>query len=137
MQNKSFGKSVPCGPKSEGEEYYINLGYNGIVAKPIDSLLLEKTIMKHLPERIMMKPATEEGAGDKEETLPKEYEWIGNIPEICVTDGVRACGGMKVFLSSVRLFYDTIEHNAEEIETAYAEGNISLYTRKVAHFHYI
>jgi len=116
---------------SEGEEYYINLGYNGIVAKPIDSLLLEKTIMKHLPDRIMMKPATLEGAGDKEETLPKEYEWIGKIPEICVTDGVRACGGMKVFLSSVRLFYDTIEHNAEEIETAYAEGNIPLYTVKI------
>ncbi|MCR5324391.1 MAG: hypothetical protein K6E85_14125 [Lachnospiraceae bacterium] len=31
-----------------GEEFYILKGFNGYLAKPVDSMLLEKTIMKHL-----------------------------------------------------------------------------------------
>ena len=116
---------------SEGENYYIELGYNGIVEKPIDSMLLEKTIEKHLPEQIMMKPISAEGVSDSDTELPEGYSWIAEIPDISISDGVHACGGMKVFISSLKLFYDTIEHNAEEIETAYAEGNTALYTVKI------
>ena len=34
-------------------EHYLSQGYTGYLSKPIDSLLLEKTIMKHIPEKIM------------------------------------------------------------------------------------
>lgn len=35
------------------EEQYLAQGYTGYLSKPIDSTLLEKTIMKHVPEKIM------------------------------------------------------------------------------------
>ena len=38
------------------EEYYISRGFTGRLTKPVDSLILEKTIMKHLPEEILEKP---------------------------------------------------------------------------------
>ena len=38
------------------EELYRSKGYNGCIAKPIDGTVLERTIMKHLPEEIMEKP---------------------------------------------------------------------------------
>lgn len=41
---------------SLGEEYYKDKGFEGYLEKPVDSALLEKTIMKHIPERMRMKP---------------------------------------------------------------------------------
>ena len=38
------------------EEYYISRGFTGRLTKPVDSLILEKTIMKHLPEEMLEKP---------------------------------------------------------------------------------
>ena len=37
------------------EEYYISKGFTGFIPKPIDYVLLEKMIMKHIPEEIMEK----------------------------------------------------------------------------------
>ena len=36
-------------------EFYEIKGFNGWLPKPFDSYQIEKTIMKHLPEEIMMK----------------------------------------------------------------------------------
>ena len=38
-----------------GEEFYVSKGFNGYLTKPIDTVMLEKTIMKHLPEEMMLK----------------------------------------------------------------------------------
>ncbi len=40
-----------------GEEFYRSKGFNGYLSKPIDGLALEKTIMRHLPEKMMDHPA--------------------------------------------------------------------------------
>lgn len=42
------------------EEFYKSKGFDGYLAKPIDSESLELTIMKHLPEKIMEKPEEKE-----------------------------------------------------------------------------
>ena len=42
------------------ETFYISKGFNGYLSKPIDSDLLERTIMKHLPDEIMDKPGEKE-----------------------------------------------------------------------------
>ena len=36
----------------KGEEYYINLGYDGYLSKPVDGKILERIISKHLPDEI-------------------------------------------------------------------------------------
>ena len=41
---------------SADEEYYKHKGFYGTISLPVDPLLLEKTIMKHLPEEMMEKP---------------------------------------------------------------------------------
>lgn len=43
------------------EGFYESKGFNGCLVKPVDGRLLEETIMRHLPQQIMMKP--EEGDG--------------------------------------------------------------------------
>ena len=42
------------------ETFYISKGFNGYLSKPIDGDLLERTIMKHLPDEIMDKPGEKE-----------------------------------------------------------------------------
>ena len=41
---------------SADDEYYKHKGFFGTISLPVDPLLLEKTIMKHLPEEMMEKP---------------------------------------------------------------------------------
>ncbi|MBO7402694.1 MAG: response regulator, partial [Lachnospiraceae bacterium] len=40
---------------AETEDFYISKGFNGCLLKPVDTALLEKTIMKHLPEEMLVK----------------------------------------------------------------------------------
>ena len=39
-----------------GEEYYKSIGFNGHIVKPVDPKELERLIMKHIPEQMMIKP---------------------------------------------------------------------------------
>ncbi|MCR5212838.1 MAG: response regulator [Eubacterium sp.] len=45
---------------SQGEEFYKSKGFDGYITKPVDPLILEKTILKHLPENIVMIPENNE-----------------------------------------------------------------------------
>lgn len=113
-----------------GEEFYVSKGFNGYLAKPIDSVALERTIMKHLPPEIMMKPAGSDGEAQEEE-FPENMEWIKKVEGISVPDGIRSSGGISSFIGSLKLFLDTLDDSAKVIEDAYNEGNIRLYTVKV------
>ncbi|MCR5486127.1 MAG: response regulator [Lachnospiraceae bacterium] len=113
-----------------GEEFYKSKGFNGYLAKPIDSRLLEKTIMLHLPDEIMMRPV-EEDLPEEPEKLPEDIHWVASVEGISLSEGIRTSGGVSSYISSLHLFYDTIENTAETIEKAYEEGDIRLYTVKV------
>ena len=113
-----------------GEEFYKSKGFNGYLSKPIDSLTLEKTILKHLPENIVMKPTEEDAVTDIEE-IPEELEWIYQVDGISVEDGIKASGGISAFIFSLKLFLETIDDNANTIEKAYTSEDYKLYTIKV------
>ena len=49
-----------------GEEYYKSIGFNGHIVKPVDPKELERLIMKHIPEQMMIKPGADK-AEDKAE----------------------------------------------------------------------
>jgi CheY-like chemotaxis protein len=113
-----------------GEKYYTDRGFNGYLAKPVDSGVLEETIMKHLPEEIMQK-ATKEDVVEELKELPGDMLWVNEVPELSVEDGIKNSGGITSYIFSLKLFYETIEGNAKVIQEAYDSGNIRLYTIKV------
>ncbi len=115
---------------SESEEFYKEMGFNGYLAKPIDSVILEETIMRHLPEEMMEKPNAEDYM-DVLTEIPEELKWIYDITEINVDEGIKNSGGIGSFIFSLQLFLDTIDGNAKVIQDAYNEKNIRLYTIKV------
>ena len=113
-----------------GEEFYKSKGFNGYLSKPIDSLTLEKTILKHLPENIVMKPTAEDAVNDVEE-IPAEMDWIYQVDGINVDEGIKASGGISAFIFSLKLFLETIDDNSNTIEKAYTTEDYKLYTIKV------
>ncbi|MCR4601040.1 MAG: response regulator, partial [Clostridia bacterium] len=115
---------------TDGEEFYINKGFNGYLTKPIDRDLLETAIMKHIPEELMIKP-TEEMAEEEITELPDNLKWLEEAEGISVDDGIQSSGGVMNFIQSLRLFYDTIDGNAKVVMDAYEDGNIRLFTIKV------
>ena len=113
-----------------GEEFYKSRGFNGYLAKPIDSEALEKAIMQHLPEEIMMKP-TEKDVSYEPTELPEELGWLRDVEGLVIEDGIKCSGGVTTYVGSINNFYETIDHNSGIIEEAYAQNDIRLYTVKV------
>lgn len=115
---------------SAGEEFYLSKGFNGYLAKPIESRVLEKTIMKHLPEEMMEKPDVEDAVEELTE-MPDEMLWIYDTEGISAPEGIKNSGGISNYIFSLNLFLDTIDGNTKVIRDAYDSGNIRLYTIKV------
>ncbi|MBQ6537308.1 MAG: response regulator, partial [Eubacterium sp.] len=113
-----------------GEEFYKSKGFIGYLSKPIDSLTLEKTIMKHLPEEMMEKPAEDDAVEDLTE-MPENMQWIYQTEGIDVEIGIQNSGGISSYIFALGLFYDTIEGNSKIIKDAYQNDNIRLFTIKV------
>ncbi|MBR5761053.1 MAG: response regulator, partial [Lachnospiraceae bacterium] len=113
-----------------GEEFYKSKGFNGYLSKPVEPEILEKTIMKHLPEEMMEKP-TQADAVEEITEIPEDMKWIYETEGISAEDGIKASGGVANYIYALKLFLDTIDDNSRVIKDAYDSGNIRLYTIKV------
>ena len=113
-----------------GADFYLEKGFTGYLAKPIDSRAVERAIMKHIPESMMMIPEGMEDTGAVEE-VPADKTWIKEIEGVSFDEGVRNSGGIGAFINSLQLFLDTLEDNAKVIKKAYEEKDYRLYTVKV------
>ena len=118
---------------TSGEEFYTSKGFTGYLSKPVDSLALEKAIMKHLPDEIMQKPAEDYAAMNPTDPdkLPEEMNWVKEVEGIRIEDGIKASGGVNSYVNSLGTFLETIEPSNRVISEAYRDGDIRLYTVKV------
>ncbi len=113
-----------------GEEFYKEKGFNGYLTKPIDSVVLEKTIMKHLPKEIMMTAVGGDIINEPKE-LPEELKWVKDVEGINTEDGIKASGGVNNYIHSLEVYLDTIDDLSKVIEDSYKAENFKLYTIKV------
>ncbi len=102
------------------------------MSKPIDAEALEKTLIKYLPKELIEKRPKEEVIElEKDLRLPEELVWLYDVKGLSVDDGIKANAGVLNYIMSVKLFYETIDDNAEVIKNAYDNGDIKLFTIKV------
>jgi CheY-like chemotaxis protein len=114
---------------AQSEEYYISRGFTGRLTKPVDSLILEKTIMKHLPAEMLEKPVAE--GIDKLMSVPDNMQWIYETEGIDAGEGIKNSGGINNYLFALKLFFDNIDGNIKVIRDSYGIRNLRLYTIKV------
>ncbi len=113
-----------------GEESYKEMGYNGCLKNPIDSGIMERIIMRSLPESIMEVP----NFGDFSEELtefPEPLKWLTQVDGISIEEGVMASGGIGGLIFGLHLFYDTIDEIASKIDEAYKKGDYKQFEVKI------
>ena len=118
---------------SGAREWYMSEGFDNYLTKPIDSAKLEEMLLTYLPENKIEMSNIE----DSEDTVAVEEE----IPEILaplkgknlidLTTGIKNSGSVSAYMPLLKIFYESMEENAKEIEKLYEEGNIKGYTIKV------
>ncbi|MBR4724503.1 MAG: response regulator [Lachnospiraceae bacterium] len=113
-----------------GEDFYKSKGFNGYLSKPVDSAILESTIMRHIPVENMMKPGNNDPFKDLT-ALPEEYKWVESETDLNVPEGIKNSGGVSSFIFAMNLFYDTVDENSNVIEAAYTGGDFKTYAAKV------
>ncbi|MCR5119952.1 MAG: response regulator [Lachnospiraceae bacterium] len=87
---------------SAGSEYYSSRGFTGYISKPVDSIQLERTIMRHIPENMM----------EKQEETPEEA--AARLRKRAVAD-----------------FIDTIDENVSTLRKYYENKDMEAYGQKV------
>ena len=112
-------------------EDYMKAGFDDVITKPIDAVLLEKKLRFYISPELIQEVDESEAAPDdeqQEETLPAE---IYGIKEINVKDGLQHCGSAEGFLTALRSFYDSLKDNIRIIQENFEKLDVKNYTIKV------
>ncbi|MCR5253146.1 MAG: response regulator [Treponema sp.] len=115
---------------TDNEEYYISKGYNGFISIPVDSSLMERIIMRHLPQQIMEIP-DQTLVTDSLNEIPQPLLWINDVKEINVEEGIKNTGSIGTFIFGLHLFYDTIDETVKRINHAYQKGDYKIFASKI------
>ncbi|MBR5733084.1 MAG: Hpt domain-containing protein, partial [Lachnospiraceae bacterium] len=117
---------------SGARETYIAAGFDDYLTKPIDSLKLEDMIAKLLPpEKIMSVSAVQDEPRESEDLNDERLAPMRTIAEIDLQEGITNSGSVDAYLPLLKIFYESIDAKADEIEGFYKERNIKDYTIKV------
>lgn len=107
-------------------EMYIKAGFDDYITKPIDPDRLEVLLLQYLPKG-KIAPALEEGEND-DYSLP---DFIFHLDEIDVNSGLTHCGNGESYMATLKMYLDTAEKNADDIEKFWAARDIRNTTIKV------
>ncbi len=112
-------------------EKYLEAGFDDYLTKPVSPGKLEEVLIAHLPkEKIELTPAEEPETGDDTE-LPEVLAPLRGQDWIDPALGIRYNGSPEAYLALLKLFYDSMEGTADELEGFYAEENWEEFTIKV------
>ena len=107
-------------------EMYIKAGFDDYITKPIDPDRLEMMLLQYLPKE-KIGPASDDD-DDENYELP---EFLNNLEEIDANAGLIHCGNGDSYIATLKMYLDTAEKNADDIEKYWASKDIKNTTIKV------
>ena len=119
---------------SGAREKYLEAGFDDYLSKPIDSEELEEMLVRYLPaEKIIVSGVSiEEAEPEKKEDLsiPEDMTELADA-NVDVLKGIINSGDVSSYRVLLKVFYDSIDEKAEELDQYYDAGDYKSYTIKV------
>ncbi len=109
------------------KETYLADGFDDYMSKPLNGELLERIILKYLPDD-KVEMVREDVLNEEEEENLGIYS---SIKEIDVRTGIANCGSLDDYKPILEIFYSSIDEKADELEKLYRSENWKDYTIKV------
>ncbi len=107
-------------------EMFMKAGFDDYITKPIDPDRLEALLLHYLPKG-KIAPASDDREDD-DYVLP---DFLFHLSELDVGSGLGHCGNGKSYMTTLEMYLDTAEKNADEIEKFWAAKDIRNTTIKV------
>ena len=107
-------------------EMYIKAGFDDYLTKPVDPDRLETMLLSFIPQGKIAPP--DEGDEEDNCVIP---DFIFKIDELDVNSGLSHCGSRDSYMLTVRMYLDTAQNNADEIEKYWAARDIKNTTIRV------
>ena len=108
---------------------YIKAGFDDYLAKPIDPNILERMIVRFLPEELV-KVSTDIEEEKQNEALTEEFRVLIGTP-INTDAGLKNSGTPESYRELLKIFYNSVDDKAEEINSLYKEKDLKNYTIKI------
>jgi len=106
---------------SGARESYLAEGFTDYLSKPIQSIELEEMLARYLPaEKVLPAEGAPPSAPDRAGALP---EWLGQVDELSVADGLRFCATPETYLETLEIYAKNAASFADEIAASYREGD--------------
>ncbi len=114
------------------KEEYLSAGFDEYLTKPVEPARLEEIMIRFLPgEKVGYTAPAGEVQGEKpEEDLPRELSALRGT-RIDAAAGLKSSGNLQTYLTLLKVFGDSIEEKAEELNRFLDEGDLKNYAIKV------
>lgn len=118
---------------SGSREKYLEAGFDDYLSKPIDTGLFEGLLFKYLPRDKVQEapgPKEEDISADEKDTVEAIREKLSDTP-VDVAEGIKNSGSPSAYMALLKVFYESIDNNDEEIRRLWEDGNLKDYTIRI------
>ena len=116
---------------SGAREYYIGEGFDDYLTKPIDPAKMDDMLLYYLPKDKVIMTAGGDNEEDANEELPEELKPLDGQNVIDVRIGLMNSGSVDSYMPLLKIYYESYDERAEEIQNFLDSKDYKDYTIKV------